>query len=208
MILSKSVNNVSIQSLNHLDAYIFTFYKDFNLPNTSCQHISIYIKGGKSTLHCLHTSQPQTNRRYIFWITNEHILTLSSITYIHAMIWFRHFSATSSSTINFLGIILFLGFCLVGQITDACGDDIQPTLDSVRSSLIRQEDTIIFALIERANFPINSPLYNHTSTRFPGTLFEYFVKRTEAIQSKVMFYLLESSYTTCLVHENCNFILM
>nr|GMD04299.1 chorismate mutase 2 [Ipomoea batatas]GME11472.1 chorismate mutase 2 [Ipomoea batatas] len=116
------------------------------------------------------------------------------------MISFRHFSAapwsssslsTSKSSRIFLAK-LFLGFCLViSQITTtACdGDETRPTLDSIRSSLIRQEDTIVFGLIERAKYPTNTPLYNNTSSRFPGTLFEYFVKRSEALQSKVGRYL-------------------
>nr|GMD83726.1 chorismate mutase 2-like isoform X2 [Ipomoea batatas] len=116
------------------------------------------------------------------------------------MISFRHFSAapwsssslsTSKSSRIFLAK-LFLGFCLViSQITTtACdGDETHPTLDSIRSSLIRQEDTIVFGLIERAKYPTNTPLYNNTSSRFPRTLFEYFVKRSEALQSKVGRYL-------------------
>ncbi|XP_057957878.1 chorismate mutase 2-like isoform X2 [Malania oleifera] len=36
------------------------------------------------------------------------------------------------------------------------------TLDSIRDSLVRQEDTIIFRLIERAKFPLNSATYNES----------------------------------------------
>ncbi|KAG9147988.1 hypothetical protein Leryth_003569 [Lithospermum erythrorhizon] len=62
------------------------------------------------------------------------------------------------------------------------------TLESVRKSLITQEDTIIFSLIERAKHPLNSRLYNpswNVIPGFSGTVFEYFVKETETIQSKV-----------------------
>ena len=63
------------------------------------------------------------------------------------------------------------------------------TLDSVREALIRQEDTIVFNVIERAKYPINSHTYreNYTSNipGFCGSLVEFIVKDTEAIQAKV-----------------------
>ncbi|XP_022142025.1 chorismate mutase 2 isoform X2 [Momordica charantia] len=61
------------------------------------------------------------------------------------------------------------------------------TLDGIRDSLIRQEDTIVFSLIERAKFPLNRKMYynNHTSIPgFSGSLVEFVVKETEAIQAK------------------------
>ncbi|KDP33516.1 hypothetical protein JCGZ_07087 [Jatropha curcas] len=60
-------------------------------------------------------------------------------------------------------------------------------LDTVRDSLIRQEDTIIFNLIERARFPLNSPLYDQNSGLVPGfsgSLVHFIVKETEAVQAK------------------------
>ncbi|XP_043695555.1 chorismate mutase 2 [Telopea speciosissima] len=62
------------------------------------------------------------------------------------------------------------------------------TLESVRQSLIRQEDTIVFSLIERAKFPLNSPAYNESSLNIPGfcgSLVQNVVKETEAIQAKI-----------------------
>lgn len=63
------------------------------------------------------------------------------------------------------------------------------TLGSVREALIRQEDTIIFSLIERAKFPINSPTYdgNYTSSisGFDGSMVEFIAKNTESVQAKV-----------------------
>jgi hypothetical protein len=44
------------------------------------------------------------------------------------------------------------------------------SLDNIRASLIRQEDSIIFSLIERAQYRLNSPVYQaggrglHSST--------------------------------------------
>ena len=34
------------------------------------------------------------------------------------------------------------------------------SLSNIRDSLIRQEDTIIFSLIERSQFSLNAPVYN------------------------------------------------
>ena len=62
------------------------------------------------------------------------------------------------------------------------------TLESLRQSLIRQEDTIIFGLIERARFPSNSPTYNESyvsTPTFSGSLVHSVVKETEALQAKV-----------------------
>ncbi|TKY74798.1 Chorismate mutase 2 [Spatholobus suberectus] len=66
------------------------------------------------------------------------------------------------------------------------------TVDSARASLVRQEDTIIFALIERARFPLNSPTYhrNYTSIlQFYGSLLDFLVSKTEAIQAKAGRYI-------------------
>ena len=62
------------------------------------------------------------------------------------------------------------------------------TLESLRLSLIRQVDTIIFSLIERARFPTNSPTYNESyvpTPTFSGSLVHSVVKETEALQAKV-----------------------
>ncbi|KAG9153589.1 hypothetical protein Leryth_008524 [Lithospermum erythrorhizon] len=67
-------------------------------------------------------------------------------------------------------------------------NDDKLSLESVRQSLIRLEDTIIFSLIERAKYPLNSKLYDQNLMEIPGfscSVFEYFVKETEALQSKV-----------------------
>ena len=64
------------------------------------------------------------------------------------------------------------------------------TLDTVRDSLIRQEDTIIFSLIERAKYPINSPTYQESNNAsipgFSGSFIRFFVKESEALQAKVI----------------------
>ncbi|MBA0564774.1 hypothetical protein Golob_009687 [Gossypium lobatum] len=61
------------------------------------------------------------------------------------------------------------------------------TLESVRDSLIRQEDSIVFSLIERAKFPLNAPTYDPCYFSMPGSygsLVELVVKQTEAVQAK------------------------
>lgn len=60
------------------------------------------------------------------------------------------------------------------------------TLDLVRDSLIRQEDTIIFCLLERAKYPLNAPAYDQSYASFPGfsgSLLQYIVQQSEAVQA-------------------------
>ncbi|CAE6095206.1 unnamed protein product [Arabidopsis arenosa] len=62
------------------------------------------------------------------------------------------------------------------------------SLDSIRESLIRQEDTIVFSLIERAKFPLNSPAfeeYRYLDSGNSSSLTEFFVREIETIQAKV-----------------------
>ncbi|PKA49219.1 Chorismate mutase 2 [Apostasia shenzhenica] len=58
-------------------------------------------------------------------------------------------------------------------------------LDSLRESLERQEDFIVFSLIERARYPFNSPAYDipHLAED-NSSLVEIYVRETEAIESK------------------------
>ncbi|XP_030540460.1 chorismate mutase 2 isoform X1 [Rhodamnia argentea] len=61
------------------------------------------------------------------------------------------------------------------------------TLETVRDSLIRQEDTIIFSLIERTKYPINVGAYDKTKTAVSecsDSLVEFMVKETEAAYAK------------------------
>ncbi|KAK2452838.1 chorismate mutase [Trifolium repens] len=61
------------------------------------------------------------------------------------------------------------------------------TLDTVREALVRQEDTIVFGLIERAKFPFNSQTYDQKFLEIPGfcgSLIEFVVKDTEIVQAK------------------------
>ena len=59
------------------------------------------------------------------------------------------------------------------------------SLDRIRSTLIRLEDTIIFALIERAQFAHNPKIYERGGIKelrdigFEGSWLELFLKETE-----------------------------
>ncbi|KAK8918497.1 Chorismate mutase 2 [Platanthera zijinensis] len=59
------------------------------------------------------------------------------------------------------------------------------TLDSLRIALEKQEDFIIFSLIERARYPYNYPVYETSSMANRNRSFvEIYVRQTEAIESK------------------------
>ncbi|XP_020598545.1 chorismate mutase 1, chloroplastic-like [Phalaenopsis equestris] len=62
------------------------------------------------------------------------------------------------------------------------------TLESVRNLLVRQEDSIIFALLERAKYCYNPDAYDPTLFSIDGShcsLMEYMVKETEKLHAKV-----------------------
>eukprot|EP00249_Psilotum_nudum_P036515 c7787_g1_i1 orf=211-1185(+) len=65
------------------------------------------------------------------------------------------------------------------------------TLGSIRDSLIRQEDSIIFHLIERAQYKMNAPTYDANRFSIPGfegSLIEFILKETECLHAKVRRY--------------------
>ncbi|KAJ1389817.1 Chorismate mutase, AroQ class, eukaryotic type [Sesbania bispinosa] len=62
------------------------------------------------------------------------------------------------------------------------------TLDSIRHTLIRQEDSIIFSLLERAQYSYNADTYDHAAffmDGFNGSLVEYMVLQTEKLHAQV-----------------------
>ncbi|XP_062222341.1 chorismate mutase 1, chloroplastic-like [Phragmites australis] len=62
------------------------------------------------------------------------------------------------------------------------------TLDGIRHSLIRQEDSIIFSLLERAQFCYNGDTYDSNAFHmdgFEGSLVEYMVRETEKLHAQV-----------------------
>ncbi|XP_059655763.1 chorismate mutase 3, chloroplastic [Cornus florida] len=62
------------------------------------------------------------------------------------------------------------------------------TLESIRLSLIRQEDSIIFSILERAQYCYNANTYDHNAFSmdgFSGSLVEYMVRETEKLHAQV-----------------------
>lgn len=69
-------------------------------------------------------------------------------------------------------------------------------LDNIRQTLIRQEDTIIFLLIERAQFARNAAVYEAEAVPVPDfdsagqrySLLEYLLRETEQVHGKIRRY--------------------
>ncbi|KAE8726299.1 Chorismate mutase 3 [Hibiscus syriacus] len=64
------------------------------------------------------------------------------------------------------------------------------TLNSIRRSLIRQEDSIIFSLLERAQYSYNPDTYDHDAFSMDGfkgplSLVEFMVRETERLHAQV-----------------------
>ncbi|XAR51699.1 Chorismate mutase [Bertholletia excelsa] len=62
------------------------------------------------------------------------------------------------------------------------------TLEGMRHSLIRQEDSIIFSLLERAQYCFNGDTYNPNALSidgFDGSLVEFMVRETEKLHAQV-----------------------
>jgi len=71
------------------------------------------------------------------------------------------------------------------------------TLDSIRHSLIRQEDSIIFNLLERTQYSYNADTYDNNaffSDGFHGSLVEYMVHQTEKLHAQVVTILRHLKY--------------
>ncbi|KAL9231519.1 hypothetical protein vseg_006741 [Gypsophila vaccaria] len=65
------------------------------------------------------------------------------------------------------------------------GDD-NLSLDSIRRTLIGLEDTIVFGLIERSKFPLNSLAYvNGSFHGLNSSFLDHFVKGVESVQAQV-----------------------
>jgi len=62
------------------------------------------------------------------------------------------------------------------------------TLESIRRSLIRQEDSIIYSLLKRAQHLYNAKTYDpedFSMDGFHGSLVEYLVRESEKLHAKV-----------------------
>eukprot|EP00803_Ostreobium_quekettii_P010599 evm.model.scf_1505.2 EVM.evm.TU.scf_1505.2 scf_1505:7802-11239(+) len=92
------------------------------------------------------------------------------------------------------------GGVVVGEEAGAAFDiDMTPelTLESIRMALIRQEDTILFNLIERSQFARNDAVYTSGAVLVPGfskadgsrySMLEYFLRETEQLHGKIRRY--------------------
>lgn len=63
------------------------------------------------------------------------------------------------------------------------------TLEGIRRSLILQEDSIIFALLERSQYLYNEETYDAGAVPmdgFPSSLVEFMVKETEKLHAQVL----------------------
>src|SRR5690606_1981489 len=74
-------------------------------------------------------------------------------------------------------------------------------LDSLRGNLIRQEETIIFALIERAQFKVNPAIYTPGATELPGDaggcFADYLLHETERVHALVRRYTSPDEHPFC-----------
>lgn len=78
----------------------------------------------------------------------------------------------------------------------------------MRDALIREEDSIVFSLIERARFPYNAPAYDSSFLGNGLSIAEFYVKESESLQAKVQF-LSPFGYfaLNCgFVDSNCRFM--
>lgn len=88
-------------------------------------------------------------------------------------------------------ILVASSACRLQNVASDCAETFN--LECVRESLIRQEDTIVFSLIERAKFSRNLKVYDESwreISGFSGSLFQLFVKEAEVLQSKVILFFL------------------
>ncbi|CAN6243302.1 unnamed protein product [Urochloa humidicola] len=71
---------------------------------------------------------------------------------------------------------------------DAAGGE-QLSLAAVRDALVRQEDSVVFTLLERARHPRNAPAYAPAGgggSEGGRSLVEFFVREAEALNAKVL----------------------
>jgi hypothetical protein len=90
------------------------------------------------------------------------------------------------------------------------------SLDKLRSALIRQEETIIFALIERAQFAANNIIYKSNpgeefavadgTEPIKGSFMEYFLLETDKVHARVRRFALPRthSHNPQHTHSSCN----
>ncbi|MCO5580740.1 hypothetical protein L7F22_034610 [Adiantum nelumboides] len=98
-----------------------------------------------------------------------------------ALAWAPILSRTSQTPLSSIG-------AASSQVATTMDESDTLTLATIRDSLIRQEDSIIYSLIERAQYNINRPTYDANRFSIPGfegSLVEYMLKETESLHAKV-----------------------
>lgn len=109
----------------------------------------------------------------------------------------RHFfSRSAASSSPFLLLLLLYSLLSFLRCSEMDEEKEAPppqdlTLGWVRDALIRQEDSIVFALIERARFPYNAHVYDPSLLPQQGgrSLVEAFARGAEVLQAKVPSFL-------------------
>jgi len=84
---------------------------------------------------------------------------------------------------------ILLSVAVTQALTSTLTTSSSLTLNGIRSTLVRLEETIIFSLIERAQFRANAPIYE-PSTAPPGSssLLEYMLRETESVHARARRY--------------------
>ncbi|KAG6493837.1 chorismate mutase 2, cytosolic-like [Zingiber officinale] len=96
-------------------------------------------------------------------------------------------SMASRSLLYAFSFLAFASICSCRQLEEK---DNQFSLASVREFLTREEDSIVFSLIERAKYPSNFPVYDPSylaGAAFPyhnHSLVDIFVRESEAVQAR------------------------
>ncbi|CAI9109768.1 OLC1v1009663C1 [Oldenlandia corymbosa var. corymbosa] len=104
------------------------------------------------------------------------------------MLWIVWLYCLSGSAVLYILMLLHQFTCFRYQMKKRVDETNIYTLDGIRNSLIRQEDSIIFNLLERAQYCFNGVTYDPDAFAmdgFIGSLIEYMMKETEKLHAKV-----------------------
>lgn len=121
-------------------------------------------------------------------------LNVSFSSYLSLFMWRKPSSFlgflywTKSDFCNYPSAFLLLFLCRSVPIKKRIDGSENLTLDHIRHSLIRQEDSIIYNLLERAQYCYNEDTYDPDAFSvdgFHGSLVEYMVRETEKLHAKV-----------------------
>ncbi|KAI8058069.1 chorismate mutase [Syncephalis plumigaleata] len=109
-------------------------------------------------------------------------------------------SLSIQSTISYIlaCLLILASYCSATTMDLLCVNSTGFSLDKLRDTLIRLEDTIIFGLIERAQFARNPRIYEKGSFKFVdgfnGSFFEYFLHEVEVVHARVRRYQSPDEY--------------